>query len=94
MLDGATRFVIFWDIVLPLARSGLTATALLCLILNWNEYIFAVFLTIRNAPTLPVFAEMWGESIVFLLMIVPPTIMAVFLQRYIASGVLLGGVKG
>ncbi len=94
MLEGATRFVIFWEIVLPLTRPGLAATALLCLILNWNEYIFAVFLTLSNAPTLPVFAEIWGESIVFIIMIVPPIIMAVFLQRYIASGALLGGVKG
>jgi multiple sugar transport system permease protein len=94
MLDGAHRFVIFWEIVLPLTRPGLAATALLCLILNWNEYLFAVFLTVSNAPTLTVFAEMWGESVVFLIMIVPPTIMAVFLQRYIASGALLGGVKG
>jgi multiple sugar transport system permease protein len=94
MLEGASRFVIFWEIVLPLTRPGLAATALLCLILNWNEYLFAVFLTISNAPTLPVFAEMWGESVVFLIMITPPTIMAFFLQRYIASGALLGGVKG
>jgi multiple sugar transport system permease protein len=94
MLEGASRFVIFWEIVLPLTRPGLAATALLCLILNWNEYLFAVFLTISNAPTLPVFAEMWGESVVFLIMITPPTIMAFFLQRYISSGALLGGVKG
>lgn len=94
LLEGATRFGIFWDIVLPLTRSGLAATALLCFILNWNEYIFAAFLTVSNAPTLPVFAEIWGESTVILAMIVPATIMAVFLQRYIVSGVLLGSVKG
>jgi multiple sugar transport system permease protein len=94
MLEGATRFGIFWEIVLPLTRSGLAATALLCFILNWNEYIFGVFLSLSNAQTLPVFAEMWGESTIMLFMIVPAIIMAVFLQRYIGSGVLLGGVKG
>lgn len=92
-LEGATAFGIFWEIALPLARSGLAATALLCFILNWNEYIFAVSLTVKNATTLPVFAEMWGESTIMLAMIVPVTIMAVFLQRYIQSGVLLGAVK-
>jgi multiple sugar transport system permease protein len=94
MLEGATRFGIFWEIVLPLTRSGLAATALLCFILNWNEYIFAVSLTLSNAQTLPVFAEMWGESTIMLVMIVPAIIAAVFFQRYIESGVLLGGVKG
>ena len=94
MLDGATHFGIFWDIVLPLTRSGLAATALLCFILNWNEYIFAAFLSISNSPTLPVFAELWVESPVILAMIIPVAIMAVFLQRFIAKGVLLGAVKG
>lgn len=94
MLEGATRFVIFWEIVLPLTRPGLAATALLCLILNWNEYIFAVSLSLSSAQTLPVFAQMWGESTIMLAMIVPAIIAAVFLQRYIESGALLGGVKG
>lgn len=31
ILEGATRFGIFWEISLPLTRSGLAATALLCL---------------------------------------------------------------
>ena len=94
MLDGATRFGIFWDIVLPLTRSGVAATALLCLILNWNEYIIAAFLSTSRAQTLPVFAELWGESPVVLAMIIPAIFMAAFLQRFIARGVLLGAVKG
>ena len=53
-LDGATRFSIFWDIVLPLTRPGLAATTLLTLILNWNEYIFAVFLSTAKAQTMPI----------------------------------------
>jgi len=93
ILEGATSFGIFWDIVLPLTRSGLAATALLCFILTWNEYLFAASLTVKNATTLPVFAEMWGESTIMLAMIVPVTIMAFFLQRYIHSGMLLGAVK-
>ncbi len=94
ILEGATRFGIFWEIVLPLTRSGLAATALLCFILNWNEYIFAVSLTLTKAQTLPVFAEMWGEATIMLVMIIPAIIAAVFLQRFIDTGVLLGGVKG
>ncbi len=42
-LDGATRFAIFWDIVLPLTRPGLAATTLLTLIL-----IPAVFSSIER----------------------------------------------
>ena len=103
-LDGATRFSIFWDIVLPLTRPGLAATTLLTLILNWNEYIFAVFLSTAKAQTMPILVAAmnagdrgilwWTMCVVIVVMIVPVIVMAIFLQRFIAKGVLLGAVKG
>lgn len=103
-LDGATRLGIFWDIVLPLTRPGLAATTLLALILSWNEYLFAVFLATAKVQTMPIMvaAKNAGEKGVFwwemcaiiVVMIIPVIIMAIFLQRFIAKGVLLGAVKG
>jgi multiple sugar transport system permease protein len=103
-LDGSTRFGIFWEIVLPLTRPGLAATTLLTLILNWNEYLFAVFLSTSKAQTMPIMVAaknagergiMWWEMCaVIVIMIIPVIIMAIFLQRFIAKGVLLGAVKG
>ena len=102
--DGATRFGIFWDIVLPLTRPGLAATTLLTLILNWNEYIFAVFLSTTKAQTMPIMVAAknagergilwWEMCAIIVVMIIPVIIMAIFLQRFIAKGVLLGAVKG
>ncbi|MFM8699846.1 MAG: carbohydrate ABC transporter permease [Hyphomicrobiales bacterium] len=103
-LDGATRFGIFWDIVLPLTRPGLAAVTLLTLILNWNEYIFAVFLSTSKAQTMPIMVAAknagergilwWEMCAIIVVMIIPVIIMAVILQRFIARGVLLGAVKG
>jgi multiple sugar transport system permease protein len=103
-LDGATRFRIFWEIVLPLTRSGLAATTLLTLILNWNEYLLAVFLSTSRAQTMPILVAAmnagdrgilwWTMCVVIVVMIVPVIIMALVLQRFIAKGVLLGAVKG
>jgi multiple sugar transport system permease protein len=103
-IDGATRFSIFWDIVLPLTRPGLAATTLLTLILNWNEYLFAVFLATAKVQTMPIMvaAKNAGEKGVFwwemcaiiVVMIIPVILMAIVLQRFIARGVLLGAVKG
>ena len=103
-LDGATKFGIFWDIVLPLTRPGLAATTLLTLILSWNEYLFAVFLTTARAQTMPIMIASknsgergilwWEMCAIIVVMIVPVIIMAIFLQRFIAKGVLLGAVKG
>lgn len=103
-LDGSTRFGIFWDIVLPLTRPGLAATTLLTLILNWNEYLFAVFLTTSKAITMPIMVAAknagergtlwWEMCAIIVVMIIPVIIMAIILQRFIAKGVLLGAVKG
>ena len=103
-LDGSTRFGIFWEIVLPLTRPGLAATTLLTLILNWNEYLFAVFLSTSKAQTLPIMVAAknagergtlwWEMCAIIVVMIIPVIIMAIILQRFIAKGVLLGAVKG
>jgi multiple sugar transport system permease protein len=53
-LDGASKFRVFFGIALPLVRSGLVATFLLVLILAWNEYLLALFLSNANAQTMPV----------------------------------------
>jgi multiple sugar transport system permease protein len=103
-LDGATRFGIFWDIVLPLTRPGFAATTLLTLILNWNEYLLAVFLALSKSQTMPFMVAAknagergilwWEMCAIIVVMIIPVIIMAIFLQRFIAKGVLLGAVKG
>ncbi len=103
-IDGATRFGIFWEIVLPLTRPGLAATTLLTLILNWNEYLFAVFLSTSKAQTMPIMVAAknagergilwWEMCAIIVVMIIPVIIMAIFLQRFIAQGVLNGAVKG
>lgn len=103
-LDGASRFRIFREIVLPLTRPGLAATTLLTLILNWNEYIFAVFLSTSRAQTMPIMVAAknagekgilwWEMCAIIVVMIVPVILMAILLTRFIARGVLLGAVKG
>jgi multiple sugar transport system permease protein len=103
-LDGATRFSIFWEIVLPLTRPGLAATTLLTVILSWNEYLFAVFLSTSKAQTMPILVAAknagekgilwWEMCAIIVVMIIPVILMAVLLTRFIARGVLLGAVKG
>jgi multiple sugar transport system permease protein len=103
-LDGATRLGIFWAIVMPLTRPGLAATTLLILVLNWNEYLFAVFLSTVKVQTMPIMVAAkntgekgvlwWEMCAVIVVMIIPVIIMSVLLTRFISKGVLLGAVKG
>src|SRR5258708_37656475 len=55
MLDGESRAGALLRIVLPLVKPGLAATAVFCLVVAWNEFLFALILTQTNAAmTLPV----------------------------------------
>ncbi|SAL31676.1 carbohydrate ABC transporter permease [Caballeronia humi] len=102
-IDGATRFAILFGIVFPLVAPGLVATSLLVLILSWNEYLFALFLTTANAQTLPLLVaaqnatrgpQWWNMSVLILIMILPVMLLTLTLQRFIVKGILVGAVKG
>jgi multiple sugar transport system permease protein len=51
---GASRWRTIFEVVLPLVRSGLVATFMFILILNWSEYLLALILSKTNVVTLPV----------------------------------------
>jgi multiple sugar transport system permease protein len=77
---------------------------LLVLILAWNEYVLALFLSTSKAQTMPILVAAmnagekgilwWTMCVVIIIMIIPVILMALVLQRFIAKGVLLGAVKG
>jgi multiple sugar transport system permease protein len=102
-IDGASRYRIFWSIVLPLSLPGLVATFLFVLVFAWNEYLLALFLSAGDSQTLPILIaaqnatrgpQWWYMSVLILIMIIPVIVMAIFLERYIARGLLVGAVKG
>jgi len=102
-IDGASRYRIFWSIVLPLAIPGLVATFLFVLVFTWNEYLLALFLSSAKAQTLPLTIaaqnatrgpQWWYMSVLILIMIIPVIVIAIILERYITRGLLIGAVKG
>jgi len=102
-IDGASRYRIFWSIVLPLAVPGLVATFLFVLVFTWNEYLLALFLSSAKVQTLPLTIvaqnatrgpQWWNMSALILIMIVPVIVIAIVLERYITRGLLIGAVKG
>ena len=54
-VDGAGLVTVLVRIVAPIALPGMAATALICFIFSWNEFMFAVNLTATRASTAPVF---------------------------------------
>src|ERR1041385_1375098 len=104
MVDGDSRLGAFLRVVLPLVAPGLAATAVFCLIVSWNEFLFAlVFTQTDDAMTLPVgiagrvtqYGIKWGAmSAAAVVAIVPILAFALAVQKYLVRGLSLGAVKG
>ncbi len=103
LVDGASHFGAFFRVALPLAAPAVAASALIMFSFAWNEYLFAVILTIKSAATLPVHiaggvdtrgVQFWFVAVRSLIAMVPPVLLALLAQRYIVRGLTLGAVKG
>jgi len=104
LVDGDSRLGALVRVVLPLVAPGLAATAVFCLIVCWNEFLFALVLTQTDAAmTLPVgiagrvtqYEIKWGVmSAAGAVAMMPILVFALAMQRYLVRGLSLGAVKG
>ncbi len=101
--DGYPRGQVLVRVVLPLLRPGIIATAVLCFIFAWNEFLYAFLLGGKTIETLPVAVPKlitaqgvkWGElSIVGIVALLPVLVVVLVLQRHIVRGLTMGAVKG
>jgi len=104
MVDGDSRMGALVRVILPLVAPGLAATAVFCLIVSWNEFLFALVLAQTEAAmTMPVgiagrvtqYEIKWGVmSAAGVVAMVPILVFAMAVQRYLVRGLSLGAVKG
>jgi multiple sugar transport system permease protein len=103
LVDGATHFGAFARVAVPLAAPAIAAAALIMFAFAWNEYLFAVILTVKQAATMPVHiaggvdtrgVQFWFVAVRALIAMIPPVLLALLAQRYIVRGLTLGAVKG
>jgi len=103
-VDGASYFLTFVAIILPLALPGVFSVGVFVFVLSWNEYLFAgVLITSGSLTTIPVrisefitsFDVRWGEIMAMGALATMPVI-ALFLsvQRFFLRGVIAGAIKG
>ncbi len=103
MMDGCTNFQAFYKVVLPLATPALVITALFSFMSSWSEYIVAAqVLQDPKLYTLPLglkqfqqnMSTEWGLYAAGALIVAIP-IVALFMiaNKWLVSGLTLGGVK-
>ena len=104
MIDGASRFTAFRQIILPLTLPGMAATLGFVFTAAWSEMIFALMLISGNEKaTFPVglltfvskfsvdFGQMMAAGV---LALIPACLFFLFIQRYLVQGLTAGAVKG
>ena len=102
-IDGASPGVIFFRIILPLAKPAIAITALFSFMTAWNEFILAsVFLESELKYTAPVglrffvggFSSQWGFFAAGSVIVsVPVVVLFLYLQKYLVGGLTAGSVK-
>ena len=103
-IDRAGPLRTFFEIILPLCRPGIVATAVFVLIVTWQEFLFALsFTSTKEMRTLPVgvndyigqYGIRYGELMASSVLISLPVILVFFLlQRQFVAGLTAGAVKG
>lgn len=102
IVDGASRFLIFRRIVLPMAKGGIAATAVLCFIFSWTEFLFALTLTTTGLKTVPVVSSTfvtsigtaWGNMAALgAASIIPAFIFILLVQKHLVRGLTMGSLK-
>jgi len=104
IMDGATRLVVFWRVILPLARPGLVAVALFTFLISWNAYVWALVLTtdpsmfvlsVGIANMVGEYRVQWNELMAAaVIAALPVIVLFAFLERHLVSAITAGAVKG
>lgn len=103
-IDGATKWQIFWDLILPLARPGLVTLAIFTFMGNYGSFFWPlVLIKSEHLRTLPIgmlfFDSTYGRQTNLLMAaslmnIVPLIILFVVSQKFLVRGIQMGAVKG
>lgn len=106
-VDGAGRFQSFRLVVLPLATPAIATIALFGFIAGWTEFYFSwtflsgntdlwtLAMTLNGMVGQYAANTRWSEFAAYsILVAVPVSVVYLYLQKYIVSGLTVGGVKG
>lgn len=107
-VDGATRFQVFYKIIMPLAKPIIIYTVLTAFMAPWGDFMFAKYIAHNTSTGMTVAVGMQGMistpaslaanytqfCAAGVLVAVPITILFMLLQRYYVEGVTGGAVKG
>ena len=105
LIDGATRWGAFWNVIMPVARSGVTAVFVITALLAWAEFVIP-YILLTDPSNLPISVGILNFQGNFaanstgvlaagsVLAVLPVIVLFVLLQRYIVGAFMAGALKG
>ncbi|NIS80056.1 MAG: ABC transporter permease subunit [Anaerolineales bacterium] len=104
LMDGASRWTIFWRMILPLSRPGLAVVTIFTFLFSWTEFPWAhVAIKETTRRTLPIAIALfqgqhlteWGQVFAAsVVAMIPIVIVFVVFQRQFIQGIATTGMKG
>lgn len=104
LIDGANRLQIFLRVILPLSKPPLATLAVLSFLVNWNDFLWPVYVLISpESQTLPpglsTLQSAYNTNYPVIMAggvvaSIPVLIMFFIAQKYIIEGVSRSGLKG
>lgn len=103
-IDGANRFIIFFQIIVPLGKAVIVTTAIISFINAWNDFLWpliAITDTLKYPITVGIANFQGTHGTAYALIMAgavlasfPQFIFYAFFRKYIISGLALSGIKG
>ena len=104
LVDGASRFRIYWQVVVPLSKPVFATVAILTALANWNRFMWPLMVT-RGVDVRPLTVGMqtffgqdpriWGDLLAFASLItIPVLIVFLLFQKWFVQSVASTGIKG
>ncbi|MDD3952338.1 MAG: carbohydrate ABC transporter permease [Lentisphaeria bacterium] len=103
-IDGASKWQLYWDIILPLSRPAIVTLTIFTFMGNCNTMFWPlVLMKSKDKFTLPIgilaFDSSQGQQTNLLMAaaamsVIPMILVFIFMQKHLVKGIMLGGVKG
>jgi len=104
LIDGCSRFGVFWRIVIPMMKPALVTLGIITFITVWNSFLWPLVLArdaaLYNLPVALGYFQgqtntLWAPLMAAAaLTLIPMVVLFVSMQQYYVRGFVLGGIKG
>ena len=104
IIDGCSKYRIFWTILIPNSRPVIGTMALFSFLWTWNDFLWPLIVVKNDAlNTLQIglssfnqeTGTRWAELMAGSVMVTIPVILIfLFLQRFLTQGIVTSGLKG